>query len=251
MIRMALGGLADVRGLSFDLVRRRLEVIHDGPADAIAAKLQPLGLGAALQDTRALGPGVAQPVPGEAHAEAGEARVLRWLLAINALMFGVELVAGLIAQSTGLMADSLDMLADAVVYGLALYAVGRSVKLQAQAAQVAGVLQLMLAVGVLAEVGRRFVFGSEPESMLMIAIAFLALIANVACLILISKHRNAGAHMKASWIFSANDVLINAGVMVAGGLVAWTGSHYPDLLIGTMIGLIVLNGARRILALSA
>ncbi|MCD8514443.1 MAG: cation transporter, partial [Burkholderiaceae bacterium] len=92
-------------------------------------------------------------------------------------------------------------------------------------------------------------WGSEPESMLMMSIALLALLANVTCLMLIARHRHGGAHMKASWIFSANDVLINAGVIVAGALVAWTGSHYPDLLIGTLIGVIVLNGARRILAL--
>lgn len=166
-------------------------------------------------------------------------------------MFIVEMAAGLIAQSTGLIADSLDMFADAAVYGLALYAVGHRVKMQLRAAHIAGVLQLILALGVLVEVARRFVFGSEPESLVMMSIAFVALIANVTCLMLIYKHREGGAHMKASWIFSANDVLINMGVIIAGGLVAWTGSSYPDLIIGTVVGLIVLNGARRILALRA
>ena len=135
------------------------------------------------------------------------------------------------------------------VYGLALYAVGHSVKMQVRAAHLAGVLQLILAVGVLAEVVRRFVFGSEPESLVMMGIAFIALIANTTCLLLISKHREGGAHMKASWIFSANDVVINLGVITAGALVAWTGSNYPDLIIGSIAGIIVLNGARRILAL--
>ncbi|WP_194856917.1 cation transporter, partial [Alloalcanivorax venustensis] len=143
----------------------------------------------------------------------------------------------------------LDNFADAAVYGLALYAVGHSVRMQLRAAHVAGVLQLILAVGVLIEVVRRFVFGSEPESLVMMAIAFVALIANTSCLLLISKHREGGAHMKASWIFSANDVVINLGVITAGALVAWTGSNYPDLIIGTIAGLVVLNGARRILAL--
>jgi Co/Zn/Cd efflux system component len=164
-------------------------------------------------------------------------------------MFVIELTAGLIAQSAGLVADSLDMFADAAVYGLALYAVGHSVKMQLRAAHLAGVLQLILALGVLLEAGRRFVFGSEPESMTMMAVAFVALIANTSCLLLISRHREGGAHMKASWIFSANDVLINTGVILAGALVAWTGSRYPDLIIGTLVGLVVLNGARRILAL--
>ena len=180
-----------------------------------------------------------------------ESRSLRLLLGINAFMFVVEMTAGLIARSTGLIADSLDMFADAAVYGLALYAVGRSVSLQVRAAHLAGVLQLILALGVLVEVIRRFVFGSEPESLIMMAVAFLALLANTGCLLLISKHREGGAHMKASWIFSANDVVINMGVIVAGALIAWTGSNYPDLIIGTVVGFIVLNGARRILALKS
>src|SRR3546814_15092660 len=85
--------------------------------------------------------------------------------------------------------------------------------MQVRAAHLAGVLQLILAVGVLVEVVRRFVFGSEPESLVMMAIAFVALIANTSCLLLISKHREGGAHMKASWIFSANDVVINLGAI--------------------------------------
>jgi Co/Zn/Cd efflux system component len=70
-------------------------------------------------------------------------------------------------------------------------------------------------------------------------------------MVLLAKHRDGGAHMKASWIFSTNDVLANLGVIVAGALVAWTGSNVPDLVIGTLIGLLVLNGARRILSLRA
>ena len=249
MIRLALNGLPDIRGLRFDLSGRRLEVLHTGSAEAITQQLVPLGLGAVLEQTRAASSQSVDVKPGLAGMEAREATTLRLLLAINATMFGVELFAGWVAQSAGLMADSLDMLADAAVYGVSLYAVGRQVALQVRAAHLAGYLQLILATGMLVEVGRRFVFGSEPESLLMMAISMLALLANVACLWLIARHREGGAHMKASWIFSANDVLINAGVILAGALVAWTGSNGPDLVIGTVIGLIVLNGARRILAL--
>ncbi len=214
MIRMALGGFDSIQGLSFDLSGRTLEVLHNGEAGPITSKLATLGLGASLQDTR-------EPDP-----EAFKA-----------------------ARSAGLIADSVDMFADAAVYGLALYAVGHGVRMQVRAAHIAGILQLILAIGVLVEVGRRFFFGSDPESLMMMAIAFLALIANVSCLLLISKHRDGGAHMKASWIFSANDVVINLGVILAGALVAWTGSNYPDLIIGAIVGAIVLSGARRILAL--
>ena len=249
MIRLALNGFEDIRGLSFDLSDRRLKVVHDGEAEPITAKLATLGLGASLQETTAADPESIKALGGTAISAEQESGTLRWLLGINAVLFVVEMTAGLIAHSTGLVAESLDNFADAAVYGLALYAVGHSVKMQVRAAHLAGVLQLILAVGVLAEVVRRFVFGSEPESLVMMGIAFIALIANTTCLLLISKHREGGAHMKASWIFSANDVVINLGVITAGALVAWTGSNYPDLIIGSIAGIIVLNGARRILAL--
>lgn len=222
--------------------------MHDSAVEPITKKLATLGLGATLQKTVAADPEMIKAAENPANSTQ-ESRSLRLLLGINAFMFVVEMTAGLIARSAGLIADSLDMFADAAVYGLALYAVGRSVNLQVRAAHLAGVLQLILALGVLVEVVRRFIFGSEPESLIMMAVAFLALLANTGCLLLISKHREGGAHMKASWIFSANDVVINMGVIVAGALVAWTGSNYPDLIIGTVVGFIVLNGARRILAL--
>jgi Co/Zn/Cd efflux system component len=183
-----------------------------------------------------------------AAAAKAEAHTLRRLLAINAAMFVVEIVAGWLAQSTGLIADSLDMFADAAVYGLALYAVGHAGR-QLSAARLSGWLQLLLALGVLGEVLRRWLTGSTPEPLPMMSIALLALAANVACTAMLAKHRDGGAHMQASWIFSTNDVLANLGVILAGALVAWTGSNLPDLVIGTLIGLLVLNGARRILNL--
>ena len=126
---------------------------------------------------------------------------------------------------------------------------GRAAALKVKAAHIAGWLQVVLALGALAEVVRRAVTGSEPESTLMMGIGLVAVVANVICLVLIAKKRDRGAHMTASYIFSANDVIANAGVIVAGALVAWTGSSYPDLVIGTVIALVVLNGARRILNL--
>ena len=245
MIRLALNGVEGIRALSFDLSNRRLKVVHDGEVEPVTSKLKTLGLGASLQETVAANPETIKAAEFSSASAKQESGTLRWLLGINALLFVVEMTAGLIARSTGLIGESLDNFADAAVYGLALYAVGHSVKMQVRAAHLAGVLQLILAVGVLIEVVRRFVFGSEPESLVMT----VALIANTSCLLLISKHREGGAHMKASWIFSANDVVINLGVITAGALVAWTGSNYPDLIIGTIAGGIVLNGARRILAL--
>lgn len=181
-------------------------------------------------------------------ASAGQARVLWLLLAINATMFVVELVAGVLADSAGLLADSLDMFADAAVYGIGLYAVGRAAVHKARAALASGIFQLALGVDVLFEVVRRFVTGSEPIAAYMTAIGALALLANLGCLALLSKHRHGEVHMRASWIFSTNDVLANLGVMAAGGLVAQTGSRVPDLVIGALIAGLVVRGGVRIIA---
>lgn len=248
LIRMALSGMHNVQSLKFDLANGRLQITHSGPAEPILDRLVPLNLGASLTDSRLVNRDTTAPA-NTSIDDAAEARTLRLLLAINGAMFFVEFLWGWIAQSTGLIADSLDMFADAAVYGLALYAVGKAAHLKVKAAHLAGWLQMLLAVGALVEVGRRAVLGSEPEATSMMGVGLVALVANVTCLVLIAKKRDNGAHMKASYIFSANDVIANLGVIVAGVLVHFTSSSYPDLIIGTIIGLVVLNGARRILSL--
>ncbi|MCK0154342.1 cation transporter [Alcanivorax sp. S6407] len=171
-----------------------------------------------------------------------ERRILKILLLINGAMFVIELVAGLLAQSTGLLADSLDMFADAAVYAISLSAVGAVMSRKVLAARVSGVLQVTLGLGVIIEVARRFWFGSDPEGVLMIAIGALALAANVTCLALLARHRDGEVHMRASWIFSANDVLANLGVLAAAGLVMVSGSRLPDLIIGALIATLVMRG---------
>ena len=244
LIRMALDGLDGVDGLQFDLQGRTLAVTHRGEPGSVLAKLVPLGLGARVVESAEAGP--AEATVPETRDEAG---TLRILLGINAALFVVEIVAGWVAQSTGLIADSLDMLADAFVYGLSLYAVGRSARTKLRAAHASGVLQALLAAGVFIDVARRWVVGSAPEPPAMIGISALALAGNVACLLLLARHRHGGAHMRASWIFSTNDVLANLGVIAAGALVAATGSRLPDLVVGTLVAALVLLGAVRILRL--
>ena len=169
------------------------------------------------------------------------------LLLINAAMFVVELSLGWYAQSTGLIADSLDMLADATVYGIGLYAVGRSVTRKAQAALTSGWLQLALGLLIIIDAIRRTIVGSEPVSALMIGVGIAALIANIICLRLIEKHRQGEVHMRASWIFSRNDVIANAGVIFSGLLVWLLNARWPDLLIGTLIAAVILKGAQHII----
>lgn len=244
MVRMALADLP-LAFLEFDLPGRTLTLGHQGEPGAVLARLLPLGYGGECLDSQPLmlaGP----PMSG---SDALEAAVLWRLLAINALMFGVEVLAGWWADSAGLLADAADMFADALVYGVALFAVGRPAARKLQAARFSGALQLLLGLAALAETGRRVFAGSVPEERAMISIALLALAANVACLLMIARHRERGAHMQASYIFSANDVLANLGVILAGGLVAWTGSPLPDWIIGGLIACLVLIGALRILRL--
>ncbi len=176
-----------------------------------------------------------------------ERRALLILLSINGVMFIGEAAIGWYAESTGLLADSLDMLADALVYGIALSAVGRGHKRQSAAATTSGVLQIALGLGVLFVVLRRSLYGSEPVSGLMMGAGVVALIANVTCLVILTKHRNGGAHMRASWVFSTNDVIANIGVIVSGVLVLLLGSAVPDLVIGAMISVMVVWGGYRIL----
>ena len=166
------------------------------------------------------------PVEPE-EAAALERSTLRLLLGINAAMFVGEAAAGWLAESTGLLADSLDMFADACVYGIALYAVGRPANLQARAATVSGIVQIGLGLVVLLEIIRRYLYGSEPVSLLMMGVGAVAFAANISCVALISKHREGGVHMRASWIFSTNDVIANLGVIVSGVLVILLGSRVP------------------------
>ena len=173
--------------------------------------------------------------------------MLKWVLVINAGMFVAEVIGAILAQSSALLADSLDMFADAAVYALALFGVHRAHASQLRAAHVSGGLQLLLALIALGEVVRRILFGSEPEPRLMIIVASAALAANATSMWLLSRHRKGGAHMRASWIFTTTDVIANAGVIVAAILVRVLGSNIPDLIVAVLIALVVLNGAIRIL----
>ena len=176
-----------------------------------------------------------------------ERKTLLLVLGINALMFVFEMVLGILAESTGLIADSLDMFADASVYAISLYAVGKSGDLKIKSAKLSGFTQIFLALLVLADVLRRFILGSDPVSALMMAVGVIALLANATCLWLIAKHRDGGVHMRASLIFSKNDVIANIGVILSGVLVWTLGSRYPDLVIGFVIAVIVLRGGLQIL----
>jgi cation diffusion facilitator family transporter len=173
-------------------------------------------------------------------------RVLRIALALNATMFIVGLIAGLLGQSSSLIADALDMLADALAYAIALGAVGRSARFKAGAATLSGSLLLLLGVVVLLDVGRRALLGSEPESAVMMAVAFVSLLVNTTVLRMLRRYREGEVHLRATWIFTRVDVIANVGVIFSGLLVLLTGSRFPDLVVGGAIGVYVMKEALEI-----
>lgn len=179
--------------------------------------------------------------------KAAERRTLVWVLGIN---FSQVLVAGAVgiwADSTSLLGAALDNLADAAVYAVSLYAVGRTVVAKTRAASLSGWLLIILALGLLGEVLRRFSVGAEPIGLAMIVTAAANAATNVLNLRLLRSHREHGVHFKASWIFTTNDMLANAGIVVSGIAVMLLKSPIPDLLIGLLIVAIVLKGGRDIL----
>lgn len=174
-------------------------------------------------------------------------KILWQVLIINAGFFGVEIITGFISNSMGLVADSLDMLADAFVYGLSLYAVSGDINQKRRIARISGYLQLVLALAGFIEVTRRTIYHAEtPDYKIMILVSLFALAGNVICLSLLQKSKNREAHIQASKIFTANDVLINTGVIVAGGLVYFTSSRIPDLMIGTVVFILIIKGTIKI-----
>lgn len=179
--------------------------------------------------------------------DSAHRRILWTALALNAAMFVIEGFAGWKAQSTGLLADALDMLSDAGAYAVALVAIGRSALFKARSAALNGGIILLLGVGVIAEVIRRAIYGSDPESLWMMSIAALALAVNVYVLYLLRPMRGGEVHLRATWICTRADVVANTGVLLSGVLVALTGWRYADLIVGSAIGVYVIKEALEIL----
>ena len=178
---------------------------------------------------------------------ARQRRLLWVVLSINAVMFVVELVAGIGARSTALLADSVDMLGDAVAYGFSLYAVGRGTAWQARAARLKGLIMAAFGVGVLAQVVTKLLHGLQPDAQTMGVVGSLALVANAACLVMLWRRRGDDVNMRSAWLCSLNDVASNAGVIVAGAAVAVTASGWPDLLVGLVIAGIFCASATTII----
>lgn len=180
--------------------------------------------------------------------KAGQRRVLIVVMAINFAMFAIEFGGGLVARSSALMADSVDMFGDAIVYALSLYALSRGPRWEARAALAKGGIILLFGIAVIVEIVDKIANGVPPSSTLMLAFGSLALIANLTCLALLWRFRRENVNMSSTFECSRNDVASNIGVLIAAGLVAGTGSAWPDIAIGGVIAIIFLRSAWRVLA---
>jgi cation diffusion facilitator family transporter len=180
-----------------------------------------------------------------------QSATLRWVLAINAVMFVVELTSGLLARSTALLSDSLDNLGDALTYGLSLYAVSRGARSKAKVALFKGGLITLAGLFVLGQVAYRLINPGVPVFETMGIVSIVALAANGACLSLLWKHRTEDVNMSSVWECSRNDIASNISVFLAAGGVWLSGSAWPDLFVGAALALLLLWSAGKVLARAA
>ena len=244
LIKMKLSDIDGIKQLDFNLEERILTLYHNSNVNEIGNALNELKLNESLissEDTDTI----------ITESTRSQSKLLWTVLIINFAFFIVEISTGLISKSMGLVADSLDMLADSFVYGLSLIAVGGTVLKKKRIAKYAGYFQITLAIIGIVEVIRRFLgYEALPVFSTMIIVSVFALIANGICLYLLQKSKSQEAHMRASMIFTSNDIIINLGVITAGVLVNWLHSGIPDLIIGIIVFGLVIQGAFRILKLS-
>lgn len=244
LIRMKLHGLDFVK-LDFDIPNRNLYVYHEREINPIYEAVNDLNLGTSLINSEES----QLSFFNEDHST--EKKLLLTVLLINFSLFVFEIIAGFFSGSMGLVADSLDMLADAIVYSLSIYAVGHIASKKKKVAKISGYFQMALALFGIIEVIRRFLgFEEVPVFQTMIVMSLFALIGNAFSLYLLQKSKSKEVHMQASMIFTSNDVMVNIGVIVAGILVYLTNSKLPDLIIGLIVFLLVVKGSFTILKLA-
>jgi Co/Zn/Cd efflux system component len=213
VIRLKLADSVSVKRLEIDLENRRLTVFHTGELPSIQAAIDSLNYGASLVKTESFSDDIA------ADHQASDKKLLWIVLIINFSVFAVEIIAGIFAHSMGLVADSLDELADALVYALSLYAIAGTAVVKKRIARSSGVLQVALA-------------------------------GNAASLYFLRRTNTQEVHIKATQIFTSNDVIVNLGVIVAAILVALLHTEIPDLVVGIIVFGVVIRGAVKIFKLS-
>lgn len=170
-------------------------------------------------------------------------RVLVVVMMLNLMMFVLEFGAGLVANSAALMADSVDMLGDGLVYGISLYALDRSLRWRAGSALLKGGFILVLGLGVIVEIVLKLIWGEPPVTGLMLLFGSMALVVNLCCVGLLWPYRRHDVNLSSTFECSRNDVLANLGVLAAAGLVAVTRSPWPDAAIAAIIAFLFIRSA--------
>jgi len=178
---------------------------------------------------------------------ANHKKVLQIVLLINAILFVVELTAGLLAHSTALLADSLDMLGDSFIYGFSLFVLSRSAAWKALAAILKGIVMGLFGLGVLLEAFYKMAAGVVPGAETMGVIGTLVLVGNAVCFFLLYRHRSDDLNMRSTWLCSRNDIVANFAVLLAAAGVAFLHSAWPDILVGMAIALLFLRTAGAVL----
>ena len=182
-----------------------------------------------------------------AQLRSSQSRILYIALAINAVMFFVEFIAGWIASSTALLGDSLDMFGDASVYALTLFVLDKSRRARAGAALFKGGFMLLFGVVVVADAIRKLVMQEVPSADWMAVVGTLALLANGICFALLYRHRGDDLNMRSTWLCSRNDLIANCSVIMAAGLIALTGSLWPDIIVGLAIAALFIHSAWQVI----
>ena len=179
--------------------------------------------------------------------EDDQRRILLWVLVLNAALFVGLGVAGWLSDSSALLANAADNASDSAVYLISFLAVGRAPAWKTGAARLSGVLLLLFAAGVLADVVRRWLTGAEPLGPAMMTMALVAAAVNLWCLLLLRKVKTDDVNMRAAETFSLNDAIANGGILVAGALVLWLGRAWPDLVVGALVAVVAIKGGLEIL----
>ena len=178
---------------------------------------------------------------------ASERRTLWIVLALNIGLAIAFFASGAFGDSSALIANGLDNLSDSFVYAISLFALSRSATWKRGAANVSGGLLILFALGILYDAWRRYVDGSDPLGTIMIVMALIAAAINALCVWLLARLRDPDVNIRAANTFSWNDFAANLGIVAAGGLVAWLGTNWPDLVVGVIVAGIAAWGGVGIL----
>ena len=175
--------------------------------------------------------------------QATQSRTLKIVLGINAVMFLIEFTAGILAASTALLADSLDMLGDTLVYGFSLYVVSRNDAWKSASAFLKSGIMAAFGIFVLGQAAWKLLYPVIPHFEMIGLVGILALAANGCCLALLSRHRQEDVNMRSVWLCSRNDIIANISVLAAALGVWLAASQWPDLIVGLGIAVLFLRSA--------